>query len=250
MSDHSREKKTLLADMERESGSFLQKDRMRMTNGIETTPPLEPSSSVLLLSQLQGGDQSAGDQLYHRYAWRLRQLSQGKLSKLLRSRLDADDIVQSVFRRFFATAGESIYDCSRDEDLWNVLLVITLNRLRTEEVFQRAGKRDVRRNVNMEGLNELTSFSHSSFASSYLRAGVEEALEKLPEHFGQVIKLRLEGLEVAEIAQRVERSKRTVERILQEALTQLRALLQPEDDRDDAEKSSGLAGDRPVSRGV
>ena len=223
---------------------------MHLANEIEADSALETTSGVSLLGQLRNGDRDAADRIYSRYACRLRHLSHGKLSKLLRSRLDVDDIVQSVFRRFFESASEGNYDCPSDEDLWNVLLVITLNRLRTEEVFQRAGKRDVRRNVNMDALNELTSFSHSRFASAFLREGVGEALEKLPEHFGRVIKLRLEGLEVAEIAAQVGRSKRTVERILQEALIQLRTLLQPEVDGDDEKNTSGVAGSRPVPGGV
>src|ERR1019366_3569799 len=181
----------------------------------EALVPLESVPGGTLLLRIRNGDGAAADLLYHRFAGRLRQLAHAKFSKLLQSRLDADDIVQSVFRRFFKANDEGNYDCPTDEELWSVLMVITLNRLRTEEVFQRAGKRDIRRNVNVEALNELTSFSHSSFASSCLRESVEGALDKLPEHFGRVIKLRLEGLEVAEIAQEVERSKRTVERILQ-----------------------------------
>jgi RNA polymerase sigma-70 factor (ECF subfamily) len=193
--------------------------------------PLEVVSGGLLLSHIRDGDEKAAELLYHRFAGRLRNLAHAKLSKLLQSRLDADDIVQSVFRRFFQATNEGAYDCPTDEELWSVLMVITLNRLRTEEAFQRAGKRDVRRNMNMEALDKLTSFSQSSFASSVLREGVEEALEKLPEHFGRVTKLRLEGYEVAEIALRVGRSKRTVERILQESLIELRSMLQPEVDR-------------------
>ena len=216
----------------------------------EPQVPLESAPGGLLLSQIRNGDEQAADQLYQKFAGRLRQLAHSKFSKLLRSRLDADDIVQSVFRRFFEANNEGNYDCPTDEELWSILLVITLNRLRTEEVFQRAGKRDIRRNVNMDALNELTSFSHSRFASACLHDAVEEALLQLPEHFGRIIKLRLEGLEVAEIALQVGRSKRTVERILHEGLTQLRALLQPEDDRDDEQKPGGVAGDRPVPGGV
>lgn len=202
---------------------------------------LDTIPAGLLLTHLHNGDERAADQIYHRFAGRLRQLANAKFSKLLRSRLDADDIVQSVFRRFFEASNGGHYDCPTDEELWSVLMVITLNRLRTEEIFQRAGKRDVRRMVNVEALEELTSFSKSTFASTCLRDAVEEALQQMPEHFGRVIRLRLEGFEVSEIAEEVGRSKRTIERILQEALTQLRALLQPENDREDASKSRGVA---------
>ena len=223
---------------------------MNTANGFGPNGSVPEVPGGLLLSQIRNGDEKAADQFYHRFVGRLRQLAHAKFSKLLRGRLDADDIVQSVFRRFFEATSEGSYDCPGDDELWSILMVITLNRLRTEEGFQRAGKRDVRRNVNMEALGELTSFSNSNFASSYLREGVEEALEQLPEHFGRVVKLRLEGCEVAEIAEQVGRSKRTVERILQEALTQLRTLLQPEIDRDDQKAPGRMAGNRPVPGSV
>jgi DNA-directed RNA polymerase specialized sigma24 family protein len=44
-----------------------------------------------------------------------------------------------------------------------------------------------------------------------------------------VVELRMEGYEVAEIAQQTGRSKRTVERILQESRNQLKVLLAEEE---------------------
>jgi len=51
------------------------------------------------------------------------------------------------------------------------------------------------------------------------------ALEKLPLHQKAVFELRIQGCEVAEIAVKVGRSRRTVERILQEIITKLTDLL-------------------------
>ena len=39
---------------------------------------------------------------------------------------------------------EGDYDVPPGEELWGLLLVIALNKIRTEETFHRAGKRDVR----------------------------------------------------------------------------------------------------------
>ena len=51
----------------------------------------------------------------------------------------------SVFRRFFQATRRDDYVAPGGEDLWDLLLVITLNRVRSEQAFQRAAKRDVRR---------------------------------------------------------------------------------------------------------
>jgi hypothetical protein len=56
-------------------------------------------------------------------------------------------------------------------------------------------------------------------------AVIAEALEKLPAHQKAVFELRVQGCEVPEIAVKVGRSRRTVERILQDIINQLIALL-------------------------
>src|SRR5215213_3826967 len=106
-------------------------------------PGLEPSDRSLLF-RLKGGQQDAATQLYMRYAQRLRALVRSRCSSQLSRRLEPDDIVQSVFRRFFRRVLQGDYDVPPGEELWGLLLVIALNKIRTEEAFHRAGKRDVR----------------------------------------------------------------------------------------------------------
>jgi Sigma-70, region 4 len=60
-------------------------------------------------------------------------------------------------------------------------------------------------------------------------AVIAEALEKLPSHQKVVFELRVQGCEVAEIAVKVGRSRRTVERIIQEIINHLIALLSERD---------------------
>jgi RNA polymerase sigma factor (sigma-70 family) len=85
----------------------------------------------------------------------------------------------------------------------------------------------MRRTTGGDGLDETLTAPASQAEFAFLEAAVREALEKLPAPHRQVVELRLEGYEVAEIARTVERSKRTVERILQEARGELRTLLDP-----------------------
>ena len=54
---------------------------------------------------------------------------------------------------------------------------------------------------------------------------IEELLEGMPAANRQMIELRIEGYEVAEITEKVQRSKRTVERVLQGFRNRLEALI-------------------------
>jgi len=195
-----------------------------------TTEPVstqQPPSDGSLLRRFRTGNPGAAEQLYRRYSDRVRTLVRTNVSRALSRRLDADDIVQSVFRRFFEAARQGRYLLPAGEELWNLLVVITLNRLRSEEQFHRAGKRDLRLTVGLDALAmEAKSGRHPTESlDSFLTLAVEEALGQLPTHYREVVRLRMEGYGVAEIAGQTARSKRTVERMLQEVQNRLRSAL-------------------------
>jgi RNA polymerase sigma-70 factor, ECF subfamily len=189
--------------------------------------PPDAESSVsdeTLVRWLRSGDDSAASRLYGRYVHRLRALARAKLTADLSRRVDAEDIVQSVFRRFFQAARQGNYDVPGGDDLWDLLLVITLNKIRSEKSFQRAAKRDVRRTAESgpDGFSLEQIAERDDLAAALLRLHVEEALARFPADYRKVVELRMEGHEVREIAQHTGRSKRTVERILQESRLVLR----------------------------
>jgi RNA polymerase sigma-70 factor (ECF subfamily) len=188
--------------------------------------PSEVESSVsddTLVQWLRSGNDGAASRLYSRYVDRLRALARAKLSADLCRRVDAEDIVQSVFRRFFQAARQGNYDAPAGDDLWGLLLVITLNKIRSEKSYQRAAKRDVRRTIDPgNGFSLEQIAERGDVADALLRLHVEEALARLPADYRAVVELRMEGHEVQEIAQQTGRSKRTVERILQESRQALR----------------------------
>jgi RNA polymerase sigma-70 factor (ECF subfamily) len=145
----------------------------------------------------------------------------------LAGRVDDDDIVQSVFGSFFRGVIHGSYDVPAGEELWNLFLVITLNKIRAKGAHHRAAKRDVR--VTMSGLGFAQSadpLSSDDEASRLLKLAVDEVLEQLPEGQGEAVRLRMEGYEVAEIAQITARAKRSVERNLQEGRVELARLLE------------------------
>jgi len=187
------------------------------------------TSDASLLSVFRRGDQDAATQLYLRYAKRLRALVKEQCSNELARRLEEDDIVQSVFRTFFSGAKQGLYKVPGGQDLWKLLLVISLNKIRAKGAYHNAAKRDARRTSSLDAagvISEPSDLEGGETAFFYLV--IREALDHLPPDYREMVQLRIEGYEVEEIAAKSNRAKRTVERILQEARKRLGTLLQVE----------------------
>jgi RNA polymerase sigma-70 factor, ECF subfamily len=185
----------------------------------------EPSDHSLL-RQIREGSEDAATQLYLRYARRLKSLARTRSSPELARRMDPEDIVQSVFSRFFRHVRDGDYDIPEGEELWKLFVVIALNRIRSAESYHRADKRDVGATAAERELDQVrASRGRADGGRAFLRLAVAEALEHLPARHQEAVRLRLEGYEVAEIAQRTRRSQRTIERVLQESRERLGILL-------------------------
>ncbi len=149
--------------------------------------------------------------LYHRYADRLVRLAGKRSSRSLANRVDAEDIVQSVFRTFFRRASTGHYKLPAGEEIWKLFLVISLNKIRKKAEFHHAAKRDINRTQAI-GAQQLTARDSST---QILQLTIEELILSLPSEHQGVIRDRISGFEVAEIATRNLLSRRTVERVLQ-----------------------------------
>lgn len=192
----------------------------------EGAPEPTPLSDHSLLERYVGGSEDAATQLYQRYAERLNALVRTRCSSDLTRRVDADDIIQSAFRSFFRAAHTGVYEAPDGEDLWRLLLTITLNKVRAQGAFHRAAKRDIRLTASLSSEPAGgTVFRHDE-EGNRLRLALEEAIAGLPNELRPLVEFRLRGHEVAEIAGLVGRSKRTVERGLQRALASLRTTLE------------------------
>ena len=80
----------------------------------------------------------------------------------------------------------------------------------------------------VDGMGELLTekelqelVAHDNGDAGWLHVAVEEYLERLPPEARAIVGLRMTGHSVAEIADRVSRAKRSVERVLQKARQEL-----------------------------
>ena len=181
--------------------------------GVEET---KDDSDHTLLNRFRLGDEDAALQLYYRYAERLFRLARKETPAELASRFDPEDIVQSVFRTFFRRAATGQYEAPDGDELWKLLLVMALNKVRSRGSFHRSIKRDIRRTQSLDaGPGDQIDRGAQEEAKSILCLSLEEVILKQPEGHRGIIRLRIDGYDVQTIADRERRSKRTVERVLQ-----------------------------------
>jgi RNA polymerase sigma factor (sigma-70 family) len=195
--------------------------------GPAAAPAGTAPSDRSLLRRFRGGQPDAATELYLRYAERLRALAADRCAPDLAPRLDPDDIVQSVFRTFFRRAAGGQYDVPEGEDLWKLFVIIALHKVSSAATFHRAAKRDVR--ATAFGLTEVPTGEHlaapDEMALATLRMVIDELLGALPPSMRAIVELRVEGHEVDEIARQTQRSRRSVERALQEFRARLGPLI-------------------------
>lgn len=197
-----------------------------------------PGSSIVsdltLVRRLRDGEGDAASDLYLRYADRLHRLARKQTSAELARMVEPEEIVQSVFRTFFRRVNVGVYSVPEGKELWGLFLVIALNKIRHAAVYHRAARRDIRKTTSADELAAsaylLEDQAADSTALTVLRMVIDEITHKLPEVKQQMIRLRIEGYEIEEIARQTGRSSRSVERTLQEFRQVLGAKLQNADD--------------------
>jgi RNA polymerase sigma-70 factor (ECF subfamily) len=185
-----------------------------------------------LLRRFRSGEEDAATALYLRYARRLQMLARKQISPALSTRFDPEDVVQSVFRTFFRRAKTGCYDVPEGEELWQLLLVLALNKVRSLAVHHRAVKRDAAATVPTEPqtLSQLAGDGGNEQSMSILQMVIDELLDDFSPSGREIVTLRIDGHRVQEIAEQTGRSKRTVERILQDFRRRLGNLVDEQDD--------------------
>jgi RNA polymerase sigma factor (sigma-70 family) len=176
------------------------------------------SSFTDLMARLRTGQDSAASQVFHRFASRLIVLARGRLSPKLRQKVDAEDVLQSVFHSFFARYAAGQFSVPDWDSLWGLLTGITLRKCaRRAEHFQ-AARRDVRREAppatdSAQGW-EAWAREPTPEEATLMTETVRELLDRLEPREREMVALSLQGFSAAEISEKIGWGERTVQRIL------------------------------------
>jgi RNA polymerase sigma-70 factor (ECF subfamily) len=173
------------------------------------TPQVDNRSAGLPI-----GNRDTSELLYRRYCEQLVAIVKCRLPLDLAARIEAEDIVQSVFRRFIAHYENGGYVVPEGSELWSLLFVMALNKIREECSYHRAARRSTRRVSAVDPVD--VAGDSGEWNSLHLQMAIDELLSPLSADRRAAVELRLAGHDVAGIADRVGRSKRTIERYLQD----------------------------------
>jgi RNA polymerase sigma factor (sigma-70 family) len=176
-----------------------------------------------LFHRLSAGDEDAAQEVFQQYLERLTALARSRLSARLRSRIDPDDIVMSAYRSFFLRARRGEFRLAPGNDLWHLLVEITLHKLYRQAAYHAAQRRSYRREIVN---SEESPAARSREASPEMAAAVADELaavmRDLTPDVRRILELRLQGCQIEEIAQSEGKSERTVRRWLDDAKNALR----------------------------
>ncbi len=186
-----------------------------------------------LLDRSTSGDQEASRALVEHFAVRLTALAAAHLEGRLRGRLDAEDVVQSVFRTFFRRAAVGDFRIDGDAELWKLLARVTVMKARAHARHHTAQRRSVRAELPSSEEDWL----HRSMArepdpgdAAALVDQIDQALAGLPTVYAEILSLRLEGHAPTAIAARVGLSRATVYRALSVLRTRFSQIVVADED--------------------
>lgn len=167
-----------------------------------------------LVAAVRSGDERAAAELYERYAARVFGLVKAQMADQLKQRTDPEDIVQSIFKSIFRGMSSGGYDAPDGGSLWHLMAVIAVNKVRRHGSRQSAEMRDIRRT---ETLSDALPLANDDMSLASLESAIAEAIECLHASEQEVVWLRVRGYTVEEIADRLGKSRRSIERFLQHA---------------------------------
>jgi RNA polymerase sigma-70 factor (ECF subfamily) len=187
------------------------------------------NESAELLTRWRDGDQQAAAELVERFTERLLALARNQLAENLARRVDAEDVVQSAYRSFFAGARDDRYVVRQSGDLWHLLAAITLHKLHHQVARHTAAVRSVRREAgfgresSLLGLQaDVVTRAPSPAEAAALIDELEFVLRPLSALHRRMVEMRLQGHSLQEIATATDRSERLVRRVLDHVKSTLR----------------------------
>ena len=171
------------------------------------------------MGRLRSGDQDAAARLYSQFAQRLIGLAYRRLEVRIRQKVDPEDVAQSVFKSFFLRQRQ--FELSNWDNLWSMLVAITLHKCGHRVEYYRAACRDVAREqapVNSdESVHAFEALAEdpAPAQAALLAELTEQILADLnDDRERKIFALSLEGHTPVEISVQVGRTERTVQRTL------------------------------------
>lgn len=170
--------------------------------------------TIAWLDDLAEGKPTAVEQFWQRYGESLQRVAERQIASWLRRRVDPEDVVQSACRTFFRRASEGNFSFESKDDLWKLLLTITLNKVRMQARFHSRNRRSISKEQAMpEEANLQPAEWDHAIEQVELQDMLQVAFADKDDERKRVLEMWLEGRTQNEIAKVIGCSERTVRRI-------------------------------------
>jgi RNA polymerase sigma factor (sigma-70 family) len=180
--------------------------------------PGRQSNIQELLARIKNGDEAAARELLARYETKVRLVVRRQLPRLLRSRFDSLDFLQSVWGSFFFKIRTGPNDLEEEQNLVTFLAWAARNKVIDE--YRRAATQ--RHDIKREEPLDRVALKDDCLASGDTPSQLAEANETydrlrelLPEEQRIILEMKAEGHSSREIGDRLGVSERTVQRVLE-----------------------------------
>ena len=182
----------------------------------------ETHSVTRFIERLKDQDPQAAGEIWRRYFERLLPLARAKLKGLSHRGVDEEDILVSVFDRFFQAAKQDRFAQLHDRhDLWQILLMLTDRKIADQyrhAATEKRGGEAVAGQAPRDNADDIREVADQEPGPEFVAAfndQLSRALGRLGEATTrEVALLRMEGYEIGEIADRLAISVSSVERKL------------------------------------
>lgn len=183
-------------------------------------------ASLELVRRIQSGDDGAWDELYLRYRDQLLLSIRCRLGPNLRSHLESEDILHSVFRD--ALADLQRFELRNPRALNHYLHTCVLNKIRNKADYFGAAKRQGEVPLTDSLLTQLPDPDATpQYHDSVRYAALERALARLPEEMREVVLLRrVEELSNQEAAEILGKTPEATSKLYNRAVARLATLTQ------------------------
>jgi RNA polymerase sigma factor (sigma-70 family) len=183
------------------------------------------------MARVRSGDSAAETMIFRRFVDRLIVLAAKQFDGWIRDQADVENVVLSAYKSFFRRNKRGEYELADWDELWALLMIITLHKCTKRRKHLRAARRDAGRQVSLAGHDVgvawLADRSPTPEEAAMLTETLEHLFQAMAPFDRPLVEHILMGYTAVEIAERLDCSERTVRRVRQRAKYQLEQLLEP-----------------------
>lgn len=204
---------------------------------MEAGEPVQDEGSDIpgFLGRIQAGDEEAARELLRRYEAEVRLVVRRQLPRLLRSRFDSLDFLQSVWGSFFRRVRSGPADFEDSRHLVAFLARAAKNKVIDEYRRAASQKHDVRREEPLWGdgarPREVAGENDSPSEVAEAHEVYGRLMELMPEERRTILELKAVGLSSRDIGEKLGISERTVQRVIEDLRKKAEEWEQREEER-------------------